>query len=121
MGKPALLHIQGSIKTIYRIKTTIEGVFTSMDLALQAKEIMLSYDGDKTYTSTDFFELDKLLTLQWIGRGLSFQEWTITLSISKKKPDGSFEKAKKWEESGAIPQGGGSQVYREINLTTDLS
>lgn len=107
--------------TVYRVKTTVDGVFTSMDLVLETREIMLSYDGDKTYTSTDLFNLDNTLTLQWIGRGLSFQEWTITLGISKKKDNGAFDKEKTWAESGEIPQGGGSQMFREIDLSTDLS
>jgi hypothetical protein len=87
-----------------------------MDLVLDGKDIQLSYDGEKTYASTDLFEIQDTIILQWIGRGLSFQEWTITLDVAKQKPNGTFEKSKSWSEDGQIPQGGSSQLYREIPL-----
>jgi hypothetical protein len=103
--------------SIYRVKTKVEGVFTSMDYFLEGKRILLSYDGDKTYSSTDLLDLDKTLKLQWIAVGLSFQEWTITLLIAQKKPDGTFDTEKKWTTSGEIPTTGGSQLYKEIDLS----
>jgi hypothetical protein len=103
--------------SVYRIKTTVEGVFTSMDYFLEGKRVLLSYDGDKTYSSTDQLELANKLTLQWIAVGLSFQDWTITLLIAQRKPDGTFDTEKKWTTSGTIPPVGGSQLYKEIDLT----
>lgn len=102
----------------YRIKTSIQGVFTDMDLYLEAKRIALSYDGDQTYASTDIFDLADKIVLQWIGRGLSFQQWTITLLVAAQQPNGSFDPDKKWTTSGQIPQGGGSQLYKEIALAS---
>jgi hypothetical protein len=101
---------------VYRVQSTIDGVFTSTDLVLEGKDIQLSYDGDHTYKSTDLFDLRDTITLQWVGRGLSFQEWTITLDVSKQKSDGSFAKSKSWSEDGQIPQGGSSGLHREIPL-----
>jgi hypothetical protein len=103
--------------SVYRVKTSVTGVFTSMDLALDGKRILLSYDGDQTYTSTDQLDLSGVLKLQWIGFGLSFQDWTIALLVSVRNPDGSFEPEKKWSTNGTIPPEGGSQLYKEIDLT----
>ncbi|HET9183800.1 MAG TPA: hypothetical protein VFP59_16840 [Candidatus Angelobacter sp.] len=100
---------------VYKVKTTITGVFTSMDLVLDGKDIDLSYDGDHTYASTDLFDLSDKLGLQWAARGLSFQDYTITLAISKRNDDGSFAKPKNFEEDGTIPQGQVAQVHREIS------
>ena len=102
----------------YRIKTSIQGVFTDMDLYLEGKDIMLSYDGDQTYASTDILDLTDKIVLQWIGRGLSFQQWTITLLVAAQQPDNSFAPDKQWTTSGQIPQGGGSQLYKEIALAS---
>ena len=102
----------------YRIKTTIDGVFTDMDLYLEAKRIALSYNGDQTYASTDIFDLTDTLVLQWIGRGLSFQDWTITLLVAAQQPDSSYAPEKQWTTSGQIPQGGGSQLYKAIALAS---
>jgi hypothetical protein len=102
----------------YRIKTSIQGVFTEMDLYLEAKHIALSYDGDQTYASTDILDLTDEIVFQWIGRGLSFQQWTITLLVAAQQPDGSFDQDKKWTAGGQIPQGGGSQLYKEIALAS---
>jgi hypothetical protein len=101
--------------SIYRVQTTIQGAFTNMDLVLDGKHILLSYDADQTYASTDLFDVSTNLVLQWIGIGLSFQSWTITLLVSAQKPDGTFDDDKKWTKTGTIPQGGGSQVYDEID------
>ncbi len=103
--------------SVYRVKTTIQGVFTSMDLMLDGKRILLSYDGDQSYASTDLFDIPNNLILQWIGIGLSFQNWTITLLLATQNVDGTFDDDKKWEKTGAIPQGGGSQVYEAIGPT----
>lgn len=102
----------------YRVKTTIQGVFTEMDLYLDAKHIALSYDGNQTYTSTDIFDLTDTIVLQWIGRGLSFQQWTITLLVAPQQQDGSFGADKQWTTNGQIPQGGGSQLYKSIALAS---
>src|SRR5215470_1524827 len=101
--------------SVYKVETSIQGVFTNMDLHLDNKEIFLSYDGNQTYASTDLFDLASTLALQWIGVGLSFQSWTITLLFSAQKADGSFDDAKKWTKTGSIPQGGGSQLYELID------
>jgi hypothetical protein len=103
--------------SVYQVQSTITGVFTNMDLALDGKRILLSYDGDQTYQSTDLFDLTGNLILQWLGIGLSFQAWTITLLVSARQADGSFGAAKKWTKSGTIPQGGGSQLYQSIDPT----
>jgi hypothetical protein len=100
---------------IYRVKTTITGVFTSMDLVLDGKDIDLAYDGNQTYSSTDLFDLNDKLILQWVARGLSFQSFKIVLAISKKKDDGSFTKAKNFEEEGEIPGGSAATLRREIS------
>src|SRR5437016_4121546 len=103
--------------SVFRIRTKVEGVFTSMDYFLEGKRVLLSYDGDKTYGSSDLLDLTKTLTLQWIAVGLSFQEWTITLLIAQKKEDGTFDVEKKWTTSGQIPTSGGSQLYKQIDLS----
>ena len=103
--------------SVYKVETSIQGVFTNMDLRLDGKEIFLSYDGNQTYASTDLFNLSSTLVLQWIGVGLSFQDWTITLLFRAQKVDGSFDDPKKWTKSGSIPQGGGSQLYELIDPT----
>jgi hypothetical protein len=107
--------------SIYRVQTTIDGVFTNMDLVLDAKHILLSYDGGQSYASTDLFDVTNKLVLQWIGIGLSFQSWTITVLMSAQKADGTFDDDKKWSTTGTIPQGGGSQVYQEIDPTKLVS
>jgi hypothetical protein len=105
---------------IYKVQTNIDGVFTSMDLALDGKRIHLAYDGNKGYRSTDLFNLPGSLILQWIGIGLSFQDWTITLLFSLQNADGSFADPKQWDLKGTIPQGGGIQAYESIDPTKDL-
>jgi hypothetical protein len=102
----------------YRIKTTINGVFTDMDLYLESKRIMLSYDGDQTYASTDILDLTDSIVLQWIGRGLSSQDWTITLLVAAQQADGSFGPEKQSKITGQIPDGGGSQLYKKIALSS---
>jgi hypothetical protein len=102
--------------SVYKVVTTVAGTFTNMDLALDGKRIQLSYDGGSGYQSTDLVDVTNGLVLQWIGVGLSFQDWTITLLISPRNDDQSFGKAKKWALNGRIPQGGGSQVYENINI-----
>lgn len=103
---------------IYKVQSNIDGVFTNMDLVLDAKRIQLAYDGNQSYQSTDLFDLPGNLVLQWIGMGLSFQAWTITLLFSLKASDGSFADPVQWAKKGTIPQGGGSQVYQSIDPTT---
>ena len=101
---------------VYRVKTTITGVFTSMDLKLGQERIHLSYDGNQTYISTDLFDLSGKLKLDWKARGISFQDYTVKLAISKRKDDGSFGKAKTFEEDGSIPQGQKiAEIHREIS------
>jgi|SRR5450756_1171696 len=104
--------------SVYRVKTSISGVFTNMDLLLHAKKIMLSYDGNESYQSTDLFDLSSPLVLQWIGIGLSYQTWNITLLIAAQKPDNTFDVDKKWTMDGSIPPDGGSQLYKSIDIST---
>ena len=99
---------------IYTVTTTITGIFTYTDLYLQGKEILLSYDGNQTYKTTDHFDLVNSLVLQWIGEGLSFQPWTISIQLVAV---GGAAKPIHWTQSGQIPAGGGSQMYQEIPLT----
>ena len=102
---------------IYRVQTSIDGVFTSMDFALDGKRIQLAYDGNRGYQSIDLFDLSGNLVVQWIGVGLSFQDWKITLQICAKNDDGSFGDPGQWVKQGSIPQGGGSQLYETIDPT----
>lgn len=98
---------------IYTIVTTITGIFTYTDLYLAGKEILLSYDGNQTYKSTDQFDLTDSLVLQWIGQGLSYQPWTVDVRIM---PVGGVTKPVEWKQDGQIPAGGGSQLYQAISL-----
>ncbi len=38
---------------VFRIRTKVEGVFTSMDYFLEGKRVLLSYNGDKTCSMAD--------------------------------------------------------------------
>jgi hypothetical protein len=98
---------------IHTVITTITGIFTYTDLYLQGKEILLSYDGNQTYKSTDQFDLTDSLVFQWIGEGLSYQSWTVSIQIAA---IGGASKPVQWTHSGQIPAGGGSQLYQEIPL-----
>jgi hypothetical protein len=100
---------------IYTVVTTITGIFTYTDLYLQGKDILLSYDGNQTYKSTDQFDLTDSLVLQWIGQGLSYQPWTVSLQIMAV---GGIGKPVQWSQAGQIPAGGGSQLYQQIPLST---
>lgn len=99
---------------VYQTVTTITGIFTYTDLHLNGKEILLAYDGNQTYRSTDRFDLTDSLILQWTGQGLSFQAWTITVQICAVLADGSLKNLPPWTQNGQVPSGGGSQLYQRI-------
>jgi hypothetical protein len=87
-----------------------------MDLYLDGHHILLHYDGNESYKSTDMLMLDDTLKLQWVGYGLTGQQWKV--SIQAVPIVGSAQDPKTWSKSGQIPPGpqGGSTLYAEIPI-----
>jgi hypothetical protein len=106
-----------SALTNYQIETTIGGVFTPRPkLYLAGHEIHLAYDGSETYSGRDILALDDKLIVQFIGPGMSGQEWEIDLVVTPQASDGTYpaKDSKKWSAPGEIPAGGNSALYAEV-------
>jgi hypothetical protein len=108
---------KGGSMAVYTVTTTITGTFTYTDLYLEGKHILLSYDGNQTYKSTDALDLTDALILQWVGQGLSYQGWTISVQFASQDQAAGMPTPNPWTKQGQIPAGGGSQLYQEIKLS----
>jgi len=65
----------------HKVRTEVEGFLTSVFVSLEGFEIGLSYDGDKSYQSTDLLEIDEALNLVFHGRGIAFADWKINITL----------------------------------------
>lgn len=66
----------------YRIETVFEGYVFDVHVWLEGKRITLSYDGAKTWKSTDDIDVtDGVLDLIMICEGLNGTGWKISLKI----------------------------------------
>ncbi|MDP9053066.1 MAG: hypothetical protein M3N93_01995 [Acidobacteriota bacterium] len=111
--------MQGRTVAKYRIETQITGVFTPKPtLFLSGHKIHLAYNGSDKYLGTDLLELEKKLVVQFVGPGLSGQQWQIDLTIGQQAVDGSFppSSAGNWNQKGEVPAGGSSGFYGEVSV-----
>jgi hypothetical protein len=65
----------------HKVLTIVEGDLTSLFVSLEGFEIGMSYDGDSTYQSNNVLEIDGALNLVFHGRGVSFAQWKITITL----------------------------------------
>ncbi|PYS81513.1 MAG: hypothetical protein DMF67_16555 [Acidobacteria bacterium] len=65
----------------HKVVTVVEGVITSLFVSLEGFEIGMSYDGDKTYQSTDVLDMDDALNIVFHPRGIAFAQWKITVTL----------------------------------------
>lgn len=101
----------------YKIETAVTGVFTPKPtLYLSAHQIDLSYNGSDKYLGTDILAISDKLIVQFVGPGLSGQQWQVDLTITQQESDGSYPTASagNWTQKGEIPAGGSSGFYGEI-------
>jgi len=80
----------------HTVVTVIEGSLTSVFVQLEGFDIGLSYDGQKTYMSTDLLDIDGALNVTFHGIGISFAKWTITITL-----DGAEKPL--FKQSGTVP------------------
>ncbi len=79
----------------HKVISQLEACVTSAGLELEGKRVGMSYDGDKAYKSTDYFEIDdaKLdVVLRVVG--LNGTAWKLTLDVTR-DDDASYEKTYK--------------------------
>ncbi len=105
---------------VYQIDTTIKGVFTPRPvLWLQGIQIDLSFSGTSGYKGRDIMNLDDKLQVQFVGPGLSGQQWEIDLVVTAKAADGTFPPAgskKVRPFKGEIPAGASSGLNETVAI-----
>ena len=102
---------------LYRVESTLEAYVTSAYLFLEGDTIQLSYDGESTYRSTDFLEIDDG-TLDVVLRvyGLNGTGWTFKLAITRPGYDGY---KKEYEKQGHIIRNQTDLLKEDVNLATE--
>jgi len=97
----------------YRIVTVFEGYVFDVVLELEGSSIKLSYDGDKTWKSTDDIQVeDGILDLLMICKGLNGTDWKLSLTIlGQSKP--------LYEKSSEIVKKKYSYLSEEIEMPGD--
>jgi hypothetical protein len=68
----------------YRVTSRFEGYVTSAYLFLEGFPIHMSYDGKKTYRSTDYLEIDDdALDVVLRVYGLNGTAWTLAVTVTR--------------------------------------
>lgn len=100
----------------YRITSQFEGYVTSLYLFLEGQPIHMSYDGEKTFKSTDYIESSDA-TIDVVMRiyGLNGTGWSLNVTVNRDDMP-SYEK--KLEEKGQIKKKQTDLLQKEIELTT---
>lgn len=93
----------------YRIKTVFEGYVLDVHVELEGNPINLSYDGSKTWKSTDDINVEGALDLLMICRGLNGTGWKISLTL-----DGQSKAF--YEKEGEIKSKGYSRLIKDITM-----
>jgi len=68
----------------YKVKSVLEGYLTSYYYFLEGRSIFLSYDGDRTYLSTDYLDIPgNKLDIAMQVFGYDGAAWKLKLVITK--------------------------------------
>lgn len=96
---------------VIKVQTTITGFLFSAQVWLEGREISLSYDGNKTWTSTDMVDVsDGILNMIFHGQGLAGTDWT--LNIDRIEPDKNL-----FKNAGSITATGHSLVADAVKIS----
>ena len=99
----------------YRVTSTLEGYFTSVYLFLEGKPIHMSYNGENTYRSTDYLEVeDENLDVVMRVYGLNGTAWALKISVTR---DDSPSYSKKFEPKGEIRKNQTDLLTEQVSLT----
>ena len=98
----------------YRITSELEGYFTSVYLLLEGKSIHMSYDGEKTYRSTDYVEVvDDNLDVMMRVYGLNGTAWVLRIAVTR---DDSPSYRKEFENKGEIRKNQTDLLTKQVSL-----
>jgi hypothetical protein len=98
----------------YRITSELEGYVTSAYLFLEGQPVHMSYDGKKTYRSTDYLEVDDdNLDVVMRVYGLNGTDWTLKIVVTR---DDNPPYRKELESKGEIRKKQTALLTKQVSL-----
>lgn len=97
---------------LIKVKTEVVGFLFDAQVWLEGNQILLSYDGNKTWQSTDMVNVeDGRLNIMFHGIGVAGTEWVLT--ITKLEP----QKKELYKKEGATQSTGHSLISDSVKIS----
>ena len=83
-----------------KVRTEVVGFLFDAQVWLEGNEITLSYDGNKTWQSTDVVDVDGNLDILFHGVGVAGTDWTLTIKELEPKKKDLYERKGMTQSNG---------------------